>query len=41
MPPVAGKLAVNQLLDALPLGARRAVLEPSELVELTFGDITV
>jgi CRP-like cAMP-binding protein len=39
MPRVAGTPLANQLFDALPRRARRVILEQSELVELTFGDI--
>jgi CRP-like cAMP-binding protein len=39
MPRVAGTPLANQLLDALPSKARRVILEQSELVELTYGDI--
>lgn len=39
MSPAARTPVVNRLFDALPRTARRAVLEQSELIELTFGDV--
>ena len=39
MPPVARTPVVNRLFDALPVRARRTVLEQCELVEVTFGDL--
>ena len=39
MPPVARTSVTNRLFDALPLRARRPVLEQCELVEMTFGEV--
>ena len=39
MSPAARTPVVNRLFDALPRTARRAVLDQSELIELTFGDV--